>query len=198
MQAVRLKGMATAEAVAAATGGDEAGAAAALQALVALGDVQERNGRFRVTREGRDRLDEELARERAGLDSNALGAVYSEFQPLNAEFKDLASRWQTRDGEPNDHADANHDAAIITDLERLDERFTPLLARIVELAPPRIGAYPPRFVSALERVRAGEHDWLLKPIIDSYHTVWFELHEELYGLLGRSRVQEESEEAQAA
>jgi hypothetical protein len=31
---------------------------------------------------------------------------------------------------------------------------------------------------------------LLKPLIDSYHTVWFELHEELISLAGLSREAE--------
>jgi hypothetical protein len=31
---------------------------------------------------------------------------------------------------------------------------------------------------------------LTRPIIDSYHTVWFELHEELIQAAGRSREDE--------
>jgi hypothetical protein len=29
--------------------------------------------------------------------------------------------------------------------------------------------------------------WLARPLIDSYHTVWFELHEELILATGRTR-----------
>jgi hypothetical protein len=32
--------------------------------------------------------------------------------------------------------------------------------------------------------------WLTRPMVDSHHTVWFELHEELIGLAGRTRAGE--------
>jgi hypothetical protein len=32
--------------------------------------------------------------------------------------------------------------------------------------------------------------WLTRPMVDSYHTVWFELHEEMIGLAGRTRATE--------
>src|SRR5918994_378376 len=41
--------------------------------------------------------------------------------------------------------------------------------------------------SARRRVEDGEHDWFTSPRIDSYHTVWMELHEELLVALGRER-----------
>jgi hypothetical protein len=41
--------------------------------------------------------------------------------------------------------------------------------------------------AALDRVRAGETAWLTRPLIDSYHTVWFELHEELILAVGLTR-----------
>ncbi|HEV3054876.1 MAG TPA: hypothetical protein VGX45_09500, partial [Solirubrobacteraceae bacterium] len=50
--------------------------------------------------------------------------------------------------------------------------------------------YAGRFADALQKVQAGDTSWLLKPLIDSYHTVWFEFHEELIGLAGLSREAE--------
>jgi hypothetical protein len=44
---------------------------------------------------------------------------------------------------------------------------------------------------ALERTAAGDADWFTKPTIDSYHTVWFELHEELIGAAGLTRHDED-------
>lgn len=193
MQAVRLKGMVTAEAAGAATGRSEGEAAEALAALVAEEHVQERNGRFRVTREGRDRLDALLAEERQGVDQAALKPLYEEFDPFNSEFKDMAHRWQMRDGEPNDHTDKDYDGEVLAGLDGLHERFSPLVAKIVAIAPDRMNTYPARFEGALKKVRAGDSDWFLKPLMDSYHTVWFELHEEIIGLLGLSRQQEATE-----
>ncbi len=36
----------------------------------------------------------------------------------------------------------------------------------------------------------GERDWFTKPTIDSYHSVWFELHEDLLATLGLERAKE--------
>ncbi|MDP9020051.1 MAG: MarR family transcriptional regulator, partial [Actinomycetota bacterium] len=44
---------------------------------------------------------------------------------------------------------------------------------------------------ALRRVVAGEGDWLTRPLIDSYHTVWFELHQDLLDTLGIERGSED-------
>ncbi|HEX4108097.1 MAG TPA: hypothetical protein VHX88_08180 [Solirubrobacteraceae bacterium] len=193
MQAVRLKGMATPDVVAAATGRSDADAAEALAALAAAGDVQERAGRFRVTREGRDRLDAELAQERQGVDAGTVKSLYEEFTPFNTRLKEIVHRWQMRDGDqPNDHSDSAYDQGVLSELYALDEDLKSLFSRIAGLVP-RLAPYPGRFASALEKVKAGQHEWLLKPLADSYHTVWFELHEDLIGLAGLSRVQEAAE-----
>jgi hypothetical protein len=189
LQTVRLKGRTTAPDVAAARGLDEAGAQSALADLAAGGLTQEANGRHRLTPEGREQLGAWLATEREALDAIAISALYERFTAFNAEFKELASAWQQRDGEINDHTDAAYDQAILGRLAALDERFAPLVADIAA-AVPRLRAYPARFAAALEKVRAGDHAWFLRPVIDSYHTVWFELHEDLIGLAGLSREEE--------
>ena len=54
----------------------------------------------------------------------------------------------------------------------------------------RFGSYPDRFSTALAKVQDGETDWFTKPVIDSYHTVWFELHENFLASLGIERTSE--------
>jgi pyruvate,orthophosphate dikinase len=39
-------------------------------------------------------------------------------------------------------------------------------------------------------VADGSHEYIASPRIDSYHTVWFELHEDLILLAGRTREEE--------
>jgi len=39
-------------------------------------------------------------------------------------------------------------------------------------------------------VSAGDVDWFTKPMIPSYHTVWFEMHEDLLCTLGIERGSE--------
>ena len=43
---------------------------------------------------------------------------------------------------------------------------------------------------ALKHVENGEHDWLVSPRIDSVHTVWMQLHEDLLLALGIARGDE--------
>jgi hypothetical protein len=189
LQAVRLKGRTTAADVAAATGADEASAAADLGALTADGLLREAGDKHRLTPEGKERLGEWLEAERATVDQAALTEQYEQFDPHNTTLKELASAWQQRDGEPNDHTDAAYDQRVLDGLAALHAEFAPLADRLAALAP-RLAPYPARFEAALDRVRAGDHTYFLRPVIDSYHTVWFELHEELIGLLGRNRHDE--------
>ena len=55
-----------------------------------------------------------------------------------------------------------------------------------------MGGYGSRLSSALAKVQGGDGDWFTKPTIDSYHTVWFELHENLLATLGIERGREGS------
>ena len=50
------------------------------------------------------------------------------------------------------------------------------------------GCAPPR-----AKVEDGEPDWFTSPRIDSYHTVWMELHEHLLVALGLERGPESAE-----
>ena len=56
----------------------------------------------------------------------------------------------------------------------------------------RFDGYGDRFAAALASVRAGEVEGFTRPLIDSYHTVWFELHENLLATLGIERVREQA------
>jgi hypothetical protein len=55
---------------------------------------------------------------------------------------------------------------------------------------PRLSRYSAKLQAALDNINAGDTSWLSRPIIDSYHTVWFELHEELILAAGLTREAE--------
>jgi pyruvate,orthophosphate dikinase len=136
---------------------------------------------------GRERLGALLEEERADVEADAMREVHEDFVAVNGDFKQLASDWQLRDGEtPNDHTDAAYDQSVMSRLAGIHERVMPVAAQTATLAP-RLEPYKARLTSALEKVQAGDSSWLLAPLIDSYHTVWFELHEDLIGLAGLSR-----------
>ena len=190
LQVLRLKGRAPAPAVASALGRSEAEAAAALDALVSEGHAEPTNMGFKLTEPGREVLARLMGEERAAIDQGALKTLYDEFCTHNDEFKEIVTRWQLKsDTEVNDHSDAAYDAGVLGRLDALHERFLPVAARAAELVP-RLTTYPPRFSAAIENVRAGQHEFVARPMIDSYHTVWFELHEELIEAAGLTRADE--------
>jgi pyruvate,orthophosphate dikinase len=190
LRALRLKGRADADALASATGMDAAQASSIAAGLVSAGEARDASGNFMLMSSGRDRLAALLEEERASVDAAAMREVHEDFVAVNGDFKQLASDWQLRDGEtPNDHTDSAYDQSVMSRLPGIHERVMPVVAQAATLAP-RLEHYQARLASALEKVQTGDSRWLLSPLIDSYHTVWFELHEELIGLAGLSRQAE--------
>jgi pyruvate,orthophosphate dikinase len=186
-----LKGMANGDVLAGALRAPDH--AARIAALVASGKARELPRGLALTPQGRAILDTALAQERSGVDRTAMAACYERFCDLNSRFKALMHRWQVRavDGAetPNDHTDKAYDDEVVGTLVDIDQALRPLLDAIVALAP-RLAPFAARFGDALAALRAGETAMMARPMIDSYHTVWFELHEELIGLSGLTRAEE--------
>ncbi len=89
----------------------------------------------------------------------------------------------------NDHTDAAYDQQVVLRLVGLHDRVRPIVADLRQLLV-RFGGYSTRLRTAVERVTHGDRDWFTKPTVDSYHTVWFELHEDLLATLGLVRAKE--------
>lgn len=188
LQAARLKGRLTPELAASSCGIDTDSALPLLASLRNAGLVKG-DASVRLTPEGRTLLAELVEAERTRIDAASLKALYAEFDHHNTDLKQVISDWQLRDGEPNDHGDEQYDRTVIDRLIAIDQGFQPLIAQIAEVAP-RLAIYAERFTNALRLIQAGDTSFVARPIVDSYHTVWFEFHEELIGLLGLSREQE--------
>jgi hypothetical protein len=181
-----------ADAVAAVLGADQAAVATALDEAVAAGRAAGAKGTFMVSPAGREWLDqrypEVFAEFRADPEASA---AYERFEKINRELLALFTDWQmvpAAGGErvPNDHSDADYDAGVIDRLGAQHERAEKVLDRFAALEQ-RLGIYKQRLDDAYDKVLAGEHDWVSGARIDSYHTVWFELHEDLLRMLGRER-----------
>ncbi len=197
MHGLRLKGFGEAAAIGEAAGVSEAEAKPVLDELVSEGLAAYRDGRlsgFSLTKPGRERHAEQLAAELAVTGATAVVEdAYRRFLTLNTDLLSICTAWQLRDtdGEPivNDHTDAAHDAAVIERLTGLHALVEPICADLAG-ALDRFGGYGGRMAHALERVLAGDGDWFTKPMIPSYHTVWFEMHEDLLSTLGIERGSE--------
>lgn len=185
LQAVRLKGRVRPSDLAATLDEDEAAVESSVRELVEAG-LLVAGTTVRLSQDGRVRLGELLTEERQGIDGDALARAYDEFRAVNREFKVLVSEWQLREGEPNDHTDAKYDAAVLARLDGVHESALPILAS-ASAQLPRLGAYSAKLSAALEKIHSGDTVWFTRPLIDSFHTVWFELHEELIGAAGLTR-----------
>jgi hypothetical protein len=188
LQAVRLKGRVRPADIAATLDDDEVAVDSAVKELTEAGLLME-GKTVRLSPDGKTRLTQLLADERRDVDAEMFARAYDDFRAVNREFKSLVSDWQLRNGDPNDHADANYDAAVLGRLDDVHQSVLPVLASATAQLP-RLDAYTAKLSAALEKVRAGDTVWLTRPIIDSYHTVWFELHEELIGAAGLTREDE--------
>ncbi|MBW3662294.1 MAG: transcriptional regulator [Actinobacteria bacterium] len=197
LHALRCTGLAPLERVAEFAEADESAIGERLRALAAAGSVVEREGAiagWMLTPEGRSHHEALLADQLdAAGGRDAVADAYRRFLVLNEPLLAICSAWQVReeDGEqvPNDHTDADYDAAIVDRLEALHRGVSPVLADL-EAALPRFGAYASRFEAALAKLRDDEQQWLTSVRCDSYHTVWFQLHEDLLATLGISREEE--------
>jgi pyruvate,orthophosphate dikinase len=161
-----------------------------LVVLLEEGWIAESPRGMRITAEGRT-VHTELARLPPASDDEATARrSYERFLPLNKELIRICNDWQVKPGNnPNDHTDVPYDWEVIDRLKSLDDRAAPVIARLSRVAP-RFGIYRPRLQTAIEKIDAGEHEWMTSPRIDSYHTVWMLLHEDLLLALGEDRTTE--------
>jgi hypothetical protein len=117
-------------------------------------------------------------------------SAYDRFGPLNRTLLAICTDWQVRSGGvPNDHRDPVYDWGVIDRLVTLDEQIGPVV-RTLGKRVDRFVRYRERMREAGRRVADGDSDWLLSPRIDSYHTVWMQLHEDLLLGLGIQRGEE--------
>lgn len=197
LHALRLKGFADTDVVARVSGLPEPEVASHAQELASAELVQRRDGKlagWSLTKEGRS---EHAAQVAAELEESGqrevVDAAYRGFLAANGDMLGTCTAWQLRDegGSQvlNDHTDPAWDATVLDRLRDLDQRVQPVLDRL-DGSLERFAGYRGRFEAALAKVLAGELEWFTKPVIDSYHTIWFELHEDLLCTLGIERASE--------
>jgi hypothetical protein len=123
-----------------------------------------------------------------------LDTLFDGFLPINRRLRDVCSAWQSRpDGTPNDHSDGTYDDTVRDRLDDVHSAIGPVLRRMAGVEP-RLADYRPRLQEALDKFDEGEWKWLASPLVDSYHTVWMHLHQELILMLGLTRADDEARE----
>jgi pyruvate,orthophosphate dikinase len=188
LRTIQLKGLCSAERLGAALGIGDGEVQAALETHQAILKTTPRG--YALTPDGRGWVLEQIALESAAISAGLLEEEWLRFLELNHGFKALVTEFQ--------HAGINgaeHErwSWLVGEMDELHASFTPVVEAVSAKAP-RLAAYQPRFESAIAALRAGDHTMLASPLKDSYHTLWFEYHEELIALTGRDRATEEARE----
>lgn len=147
---------------------------------------------WQLTPVGRDEHRIALAEDLGGRPIAAeLGEPYESFLAINESFKSLCADWQLRDGEPNDHSDADYDGRVVAQLLAITESAVPVIASMGDVLD-RLAPYGPRLARTCQRVVDGEKNMFTGVMCGSYHDVWMELHEDLILTQGIDRVAEGS------
>jgi len=194
LHAVRLKGHAQPEAIAELTRLAAPEIEGHLADAMDRGHVQKREGRltgFYLTPEGREHHAVGIREEarRFGI-RDSIDTAYRRFLSINGELLATCTAWQmTSETELNDHADPAYDKGVIDRLRAVHQAVEPICVLLSE-ALDRFDTYEPRLAYALEQVENGDVSWFTSPMIESYHTVWFELHEDLLVTLELERSSE--------
>ena len=190
LRAIAIKGFALAEAIADATLATADAVQPMVDALVADGLVESSAGAFKLTDAGRARADQALADERETWGVDGATAALDAFLDIDQQVKDVVTAWQMRGPQTvNDHTDAAYDAGVLDRLAAIHADATAWLGPI-EAILPRLAVYGARLSRALKAARGGDGRYVASPRVDSYHGVWFELHEDLIQLAGRTREEE--------
>jgi len=145
-----------------------------------------------LTDSASDSLAELLAEEQAAWGLGSAEAALDAFLALDQRMKGIVTGWQMRDAEAgvvNDHANADYDRAVLDRLAALHKDTVDWLTPN-ETGWPRLGGYRIRLGRAAEAAQAGDGRYVASPRVDSYHGIWFELHEDLIQLAGRTRADE--------
>ena len=192
VHALRIKGFSSAQTVAELSAIDLERCTAILDQLAESGHTKffEARDLWQLTPEGKQQHAIDIVGA-AAAHGAGLRIHYEDFLHLNTRLKDLCTIWQTRNGEPNDHSDADYDAERLSELDR----FTTECAMVLDgfaAAVPRFAAYHHRLTAATARAVNGETKMFTGVMCGSFHDIWMELHEDLIQLLSIDRHAEGS------
>ena len=193
LHAVVLKKLATASGLAEATRIPIEEVEAILDHLEAEEAVARLDADVMTTETGTAKVKAHAARRYGALRVDPGSATWlEEFDQINQRFLQATTDWQTLPSGggrvPNDHSDPAYDDRVISRLEKLVNKTSRLLGELAESVP-RFARYPERLHAAMERVEEGDIKYVSDPLVDSIHTVWFEMHEDILIVLGKERTE---------
>lgn len=177
LNAIYLKKMASAEAIAHVVGLPEGTVSERLTVAAEVGWVLIMPTGAMLLEGGTEAVLSHYREAYAAVRANpAVATWYEHFETVNARFIALVTEWQQTEG----------DERVERRLLQTAERLTRDIGSLVPLVS-RYEAYVHRFERSMDLVDQGQRDYVCKPTIDSVHNIWFEFHEDILAVLGRPR-----------
>jgi pyruvate,orthophosphate dikinase len=188
VRALAIKGTATVEQLVESLAAELEAVSALLEQLYESAFVETASGQLRLTAPGKLHAADLFAADRSAL--GRCEERLEEFHAFDGRMKQIVTAWQVRDvaGDQvlNDHTDTAYDAAVLDDLAALHDDTVAWLELLSSI--PRFATYRSRLARSLDLARGGDQRYVASPRVDSYHSVWFELHEDLIRLAGKKRA----------
>ena len=193
LRAMDIKGLTPVQGVADAVLATTDDARAILDQLVVDGLAETVAGAYRLTEPGTVRAGLLRSAEQDAWGIDEAVAALDAFLALDQRVKEAVTAWQLRDDASgqvvNDHSDVAYDQTVLDRLAAIHADVATWFIR-TEQGCPRLVDYRIRLGRAIDQVLAGDQRYVASPRVDSFHGIWFELHEDLIRLAGRSREDE--------
>jgi len=191
LHGLAIKRLASAAAVADLVGLPELTITDEFARAAATGRLTEAKGKYTLVPLARVALSASYGRHYGQVRHNPeFEAAYQRFEQINRSLKQIITDWQTVDvrGErvPNDHTDQAYDQRVIDRLGDVHTKVEPVLHALASVLP-RLDVYLRKLAFALEKAEDGDNEWVSDVRCESYHTMWFELHEDLLRIMGTER-----------
>ncbi len=193
IRALHIKGFATPEGLAPVVLSTTATVAPTLESMESDGLLTTMGEMYRLSEDGKALGETLMAQDREKWSVESATAALDAFLALDERMKETVTSWQMREVEGeqvlNDHTDEGYDRGVLDDLAELHADATDWLVPQID-GLERLETYRVRLEKAAREIWRGNHDYVASPRIDSYHNIWFELHEDLIQLAGRTREEE--------
>jgi hypothetical protein len=142
-----------------------------------------------ITESGKNALREFIQARRRHMIPLLEGRAWADFEALDAEFKKVCSMWQVRQdraGSPNTHDDPEYDFGVLERLREVHSRLRELVRSVSGLEA-ELADITMELDNAMGRVSEGDFDYFTGVQLNSFHNLWFELHEDLLCTMGLER-----------
>ena len=195
LRSLSIKGNASADDLAVALMAAPERVGKILDSLIEAGSATFSSSAVRLTETGERQAAATIESDRQLCGTENALAALDAFVSLDDRVKSIVTSWQLRtiDGQQlmNDHLDAAYDAGVLADLESVHAEVSGWFSSLGGM-PAHLDTYRDRLQAAVAEATAGDRRFVASPLVDSYHGIWFELHEALIRLSGRSREDEVS------